>query len=69
MQEQLLYDNAQKSLTQFVPNRKFGGYDEADRPPTPINFSASLGRIPHGHLLPRGHAQEGRMTRCTDRFV
>lgn len=37
--EKALYDNAHKSLTQFVPNRKFGGYDGADEPVSEINFT------------------------------
>lgn len=67
--EKQLYDNAHKSLTQFVPNRKFGGYDGADEPVSEINFTKSFSRIPNGHLLPKSHAHDGRMTRCTDRFV
>jgi hypothetical protein len=67
--EKSLYDNAHKSLTHFAPNRKFGGYDGADEPVSEINFTSSFNRIPHGNLLPRSHANDGRMTRCTDRFV
>jgi hypothetical protein len=54
--EKHLYDNAAKSLTQFVPNRKFGGYEGADEPVSEINFSNSFAHIPNGHLLPRSHA-------------
>lgn len=67
--EKSLYDHAAKSLTQFVPNRKFGAYDGPEEQPVKIDFHNSFAHIPNGHLLPRSHHNEGRMTRCTDRFV